>query len=46
MTKKPEFGVFLPIGNNGFLMSETAPQYAPSFEMNKQITLLAEKFGF
>ena len=43
---KLELGVFLPIGNNGFLMSKTAPQYAPSFEMNKQIAVLAESFGF
>jgi pyrimidine oxygenase len=41
-----ELGVFLPIGNNGFLMSKTAPQYPPSFEMNKQISLLAENLGF
>ena len=43
---KLELGIFLPIGNNGFLMSETAPQYAPSFAMNKQITVLAENLGF
>src|SRR3977135_3023283 len=43
---KIELGVFLPIGNNGFLISETAPQYAPSFEMNKQIAVLAENLGF
>jgi pyrimidine oxygenase len=43
---KLELGVFLPIGNNGFLMSQTAPQYAPSFEMNKQIAILAENLGF
>src|SRR5438067_806290 len=41
-----ELGVFLPIGNNGFLMSTTAPQYAPSFEMNKEISVLAENLGF
>ena len=43
---KLELGVFLPIGNNGFLMSKTAPQYPPSFEMNKQIAVLAENLGF
>ncbi len=43
---KLELGVFLPIGNNGFLMSKTAPQYQPSFEMNKQIAILAENIGF
>ncbi|WP_417480517.1 pyrimidine utilization protein A [Maricaulis maris] len=40
-----EIGVFLPIGNNGWLISETAPQYKPSFELNKQITMSAEKHG-
>ncbi|WP_353475470.1 pyrimidine utilization protein A [Salipiger sp. H15] len=40
-----EIGVFLPIGNNGWLISETAPQYRPSFELNKQITMSAEKHG-
>ena len=38
-------GVFIPIGNNGWLLSENAPQYLPSFELNKQITLKAEKYG-
>jgi len=44
--RKLELGVFLPIGNNGFLISETAPQYPPSFEMNRQISVLAEQLGF
>lgn len=38
-------GVFIPIGNNGWLLSENAPQYLPSFELNKQITLKAERYG-
>jgi len=38
-------GVFIPIGNNGWLLSENAPQYMPSFELNKQITLKAEQYG-
>ncbi|MBO9127193.1 MULTISPECIES: pyrimidine utilization protein A [unclassified Rhizobium] len=41
-----EIGVFIPIGNNGWLLSENAPQYKPSFELNKEITLKAEKYGF
>jgi pyrimidine oxygenase len=40
-----EIGVFLPIGNNGWLISENAPQYMPSFDLNKQIALEAEKYG-
>ncbi len=41
-----ELGVFLPVGNNGWIMSRTAPQYMPTFELNKQITILAEEIGF
>jgi pyrimidine oxygenase len=41
-----EIGVFIPIGNNGWLLSETAPQYLPTFELNKEIALRAEKYGF
>ncbi|KAG9245526.1 putative pyrimidine monooxygenase ruta [Calycina marina] len=41
-----EIGVFIPIGNNGWLISENAPQYKPSFEMNKQIVQKAESYGF
>ena len=41
-----QVGVFIPIGNNGWLISENAPQYKPSFDLNKQIVQKAEKFGF
>ncbi|MCX7374102.1 MAG: pyrimidine utilization protein A [Alphaproteobacteria bacterium] len=40
-----QVGVFIPINNNGWLISESAPQYMPSFELNKRITLAAEKHG-
>jgi pyrimidine oxygenase len=40
-----DIGVFIPIGNNGWLISSNAPQYKPSFELNKQIVLKAEKYG-
>jgi pyrimidine oxygenase len=40
-----KIGVFIPIGNNGWLLSENAPQYLPSFELNKTITLSAEHYG-
>jgi pyrimidine oxygenase len=39
-------GVFIPIGNNGWLLSSTAPQYRPTFELNKQIVQKAEAHGF
>ncbi|MFD1961017.1 pyrimidine utilization protein A [Novosphingobium panipatense] len=41
-----EIGVFLPIGNNGWLISENAPQYMPTFDLNKEIITKAEKHGF
>jgi pyrimidine oxygenase len=41
-----EIGVFLPINNNGWLISKNAPQYKPSFDLSKEIGLLAEKHGF
>lgn len=41
-----DFGVFIPIGNNGWLISEAAPQYKPSFELNKEIVQKAEAAGF
>jgi pyrimidine oxygenase len=44
--KQVEVGVFIPIGNNGWLISSTAPQYKPSFELNKKIVQNAEKYGF
>ena len=40
-----EIGVFIPIGNNGWLISSTSPQYMPSFAMNRTITQRAEHFG-
>jgi len=41
-----DIGVFIPIGNNGWLISETSPQYMPSFELNKTVTQKAEGYGF
>ncbi len=41
-----EIGVFIPIGSNGWLISTTSPQYRPSFELNRRVTLNAERYGF
>ena len=41
-----DIGVFIPIGNNGWLISETAPQYMPTFDLNKEIVQKAEGYGF
>ncbi len=40
-----DMGVFIPIGNNGWLISETSPQYKPSFALNKAIVQKAERYG-
>jgi len=40
-----DIGVFIPIGNNGWLISTNSPQYKPSFELNKQIVQKAEHYG-
>ena len=40
-----EVGVFIPIGNNGWLISRNSPQYMPSFALNKRITQTAERHG-
>jgi len=41
-----KIGVFVPIGNNGWLISTHAPQYMPTFELNKAIVQKAEGYGF
>jgi pyrimidine oxygenase len=41
-----QIGVFLPIGNNGWLISTTSPQYMPSFDLSRAIVEKAERFGF
>ena len=40
-----QVGVFVPINNNGWLISENSPQYMPSFDLNKEIALKAEQYG-
>ncbi len=39
-----DIGVFIPIGNNGWLISTTSPQYMPSFDLNREIVQKAEKY--
>ncbi len=40
-----QVGVFIPIANNGWLISTTAPQYMPSFDLNNAIVQGAERCG-
>ena len=41
-----DLGVFIPIGSNGWLISTTSPRYQPSFALNRDVTQLAERYGF
>ena len=43
--KPVEFGLLLPVANNGWIMSKTSRQYMPTYELNKNISLLAEEIG-
>jgi pyrimidine oxygenase len=40
-----DIGVFIPIGNNGWLISTTSPHYQPSFALNRTIVEKAEAYG-
>ena len=39
------FGVFLPNGRNGYILSKAAPLYMPTYKHNLEITLEAERQG-
>lgn len=41
-----DIGVFIPIGNNGWLISTSSRQYMPTFELNREIVQKAERYGF
>jgi pyrimidine oxygenase len=34
MSKSVNLGVFLPVTNNGWIISKSSPQFMPSFAMN------------
>jgi pyrimidine oxygenase len=40
-----DIGVFIPIGNNGWLISTTSPQYMPTFDLNREIVQRGERYG-
>ena len=41
-----DLGIFIPIANNGWIMSAHSPQYMPSFHLNRTIAAQAEAYGF
>jgi pyrimidine oxygenase len=36
-----DVGIFIPIANNGWMMSVNSPQYMPSFQLNRTIAAKA-----
>ena len=44
--KHIELGVFIPVGNGGWITSTTSPQLPATYEYNKQVVVLAEDLGF
>ena len=40
-----QVGIFIPIGNNGWLISTTSPQFKPSFDLNRVVVEKAERYG-
>lgn len=43
--KLTEIGVFLPVGNGGWITSTTSPQLPATYDYNRSVTLLAEEMG-
>ncbi|GAA4672136.1 LLM class flavin-dependent oxidoreductase [Frondihabitans cladoniiphilus] len=41
-----KFGAFLPTTNNGYILSTASPQFMPTFELIKDVTVTAERCGF
>jgi pyrimidine oxygenase len=41
-----QFGIFLPNGRNGYIISGGSPNYSPTFQHNKDISIEAERQGF
>ena len=41
-----EFGIFIPSARNGYIMSESAPQYSPTYSHMREILQTGEQNGF
>jgi len=46
MQHKLELGVFIPVGNGGWITSTTSPKLPATYDYNKRVSLLAESMGF
>ncbi len=41
-----ELGVFIPVGNNGWIASTNGPKIPGTYEYNRDVTVMAEQMGF
>src|SRR5262245_21550041 len=41
-----EVGLFLPVGNNGYLLSTSSPQYMPTWQLHRDLGVAAEALGY
>lgn len=46
MNENVDLGIFLPVTNNGWIISRNSPQFLPSFDLNREVCQLAEQIGF
>ncbi len=45
MEKEVEYGVFMPVGEGGWIRSTTAPPVPATYAYNRQVAILAEHIG-
>src|SRR5262249_60775173 len=45
MRRPVEFGVFMPVGQGGFIVSTTRPLTPATYAYNRRVTMLAEELG-
>jgi pyrimidine oxygenase len=45
MARRVEIGIFMPVGSNGFMMSNYTPRYEPTFQLHRDIAVRAEQMG-
>lgn len=41
-----EFGIFIPVAQNGLIISESSPQYSPTYDLIREICQTGEDNGF
>jgi pyrimidine oxygenase len=46
MSKCVNLGVFMPVTNNGWIISKNSPQFMPTYDLNLRIGRLASEIGF